>query len=332
MASSEAPAPVAAVLAPSPVLTVTIEVRGTEPEVHLHAGGQGFWIARMIRSLGTHVVCCGSFGGETGLVVRTLMEREGVEVRAVRVAGDNAIQLDDRRGGASTLLVATAPHELTRHELDELYGAMVVRGLAADVSVLAGSTSAGGAPSADVYRRLCADLRANDGVVVADVSGKEIEAVLRGGVTVLKVSEEDLLSAGMIEAPSRERVVDAVERMCDAGTRAIVVSRAEQPAIAALHGEIVEVDAPRLEPLEPRGAGDAMTAGIAATLASGHGLDEALRVGCAAGALNVARRGFGSGHPAEISAMAAQVRLRSFGERAPVTITPDELAARARKR
>ena len=47
-----------AVFAPSPVLTVTIEAGPDRPEVHLHPGGQGFWVARMAANLGAEVVLC----------------------------------------------------------------------------------------------------------------------------------------------------------------------------------------------------------------------------------------------------------------------------------
>jgi 1-phosphofructokinase len=63
------------VFAPAPLLTVTIETgsgSGTD-EIHLHAGGQGFWIARLVAELGVDVVLCGSFGGETGRVARALV-------------------------------------------------------------------------------------------------------------------------------------------------------------------------------------------------------------------------------------------------------------------
>jgi hypothetical protein len=41
------------VFAPTLLLTVTLEVGpGEQDELHLHAGGQGFWVARMIRRLG----------------------------------------------------------------------------------------------------------------------------------------------------------------------------------------------------------------------------------------------------------------------------------------
>lgn len=43
-----------------------------------HPGGQGFWIARMLVSLGVPASLCGCFGGETGAVLVPLVEREGV--------------------------------------------------------------------------------------------------------------------------------------------------------------------------------------------------------------------------------------------------------------
>ena len=55
-----------AVFAPSPLLTVTIEPGSDRPEVHLHAGGQGFWVAHLAATLGADVVLCCALGGEPG--------------------------------------------------------------------------------------------------------------------------------------------------------------------------------------------------------------------------------------------------------------------------
>lgn len=60
-------------------------------------------------------------------------------------------------------------------------------------------------------------------------------------------------------------------------------------------GRLVRVVGPRLEPVETRGAGDSLTAGVAAGLARGLPLLDAVAIGAAAGALNVTRRGLGTG-------------------------------------
>src|SRR3954454_9073662 len=105
------------VFAPSPLLTVTIEApvddRG-DAEIHLHAGGQGFWIARMLVALGVDVVLCGAFGSETGSILRALMDDSGVRVSAVDAAS-NGSYVHDRRGGERVKVATTPASELPRH-------------------------------------------------------------------------------------------------------------------------------------------------------------------------------------------------------------------------
>ena len=64
------------VFAPSPLLTITVEAAGTpRQEIHLHAGGQGFWVARMAALLGAEVSMCCALGGESGAVLQALIAR-----------------------------------------------------------------------------------------------------------------------------------------------------------------------------------------------------------------------------------------------------------------
>ncbi len=62
--SSKATTARVAAFAPAPILTVTIDPGSDRPEVHLHSGGQGFWVARMATNLGAEVALCCSLGGE----------------------------------------------------------------------------------------------------------------------------------------------------------------------------------------------------------------------------------------------------------------------------
>src|SRR4051794_6633153 len=56
-------APRIAVFGPDPLLTVAIERRADGgDELHLHAGGQGVWVARIARELGGDPVLCGFAG------------------------------------------------------------------------------------------------------------------------------------------------------------------------------------------------------------------------------------------------------------------------------
>ena len=265
-------------------------------------------MARIVAALGAPVKLCGSFGGETGLVVRTLIEREGVTVCGVDVGADNAAYIHDRRGGQRHLVAETPSPALSRHHLDELYGAMLVEGLAANVCALGGPQDPDVLP-ASIYRRLASDLGANGGAVIADLAGEFLAAAAAGGVTVLKVSDEELLLDGRVAANTEAEDLAAIWVLRASGAHTVVVSRAEQPALALLDADVVRVVTPRLEPVDTRGAGDSLTAGIAAGLATGADIDGALRLGAAAGAPNVTRQGLGTGSRRDIERMAGLIQV-----------------------
>ncbi|ASO21890.1 1-phosphofructokinase [Actinoalloteichus hoggarensis] len=299
------------VFAPSPQLTVTVEDRGEEPDLHLHAGGQGVWQARMIAALGVPVVLCAALGGETGAVLRHLIVDDGLELKAVDVSTRNGGYVHDRRGGVRREIVDAPGEPLSRHELDDLYELSLVHGLDARLSVLSGPSRLGTIP-ADTYRRLAADMTGNGGLVLVDLAGEQLDAALAGGVSMVKISHEELIADGRSRDDDRDSLIKAAKELRAAGPGAVLVSRAAEPALALLDDVVYEVRLPVLQPAEPRGAGDSMAAGVAAALVRGRSLTEAVRLGAAAGAVNVVRRGLGTGSDESIEVLAAKVELREI--------------------
>jgi 1-phosphofructokinase len=321
------------VFAPSSLLTVTVEKKGDVDDVHLHAGGQGFWIARMLHTLGIDVTLCTTFGGESGVVIQSLIERAGIRVHAVGVEGESEAYVHDRRSGERVGIAEMRPHQLSRHEVDELYGAALVEGLEASVSVLAGTVET--VVPDETFQRLAHDLQTNDRPVVADLSGTQLRSAIRGGVRVLKVSHTEL--AGWATGESQLDLIRAMFALQAKGAKTVVVSRAEHPALVLDGDEVRQVFTPKLAPYDERGAGDSMTAGLAAGIARRLPMHETVCLGAAAGTLNVTRHGLGSGERAAIEHLAEQIELRSvvtsdaIGAPRAAVATPDELAARAQR-
>jgi 1-phosphofructokinase len=317
--SSDDPCPVV-IFAPLPVLTVTVEDRSGEADIHVHAGGQGVWQSRMVSSLGVPVVLCSALGGETGDVLGHLLPAHDVTVRTVPVSARNGSYVHDRRSGSREVIAEAAGSPLDRHELDSLYELTLTEGLTHGRVLLSGPQEDDVVP-ADLYRRLTTDLGANGCKVAADLAGERLEAVLAGKPDLIKVSHEELLDDGRAKSEDAADLVAAMRSIRDEGAGTIVVSRSgSAPALALLDdresdgkgtrgGDILEICMPTLEPADSAGAGDSMTAGIVAALASGQPLRRALQIGAACGALNVVRHGLGTGGARAVETLAERVEL-----------------------
>ncbi len=303
-----------AVLAPSPVLTVTVESgAGDQPEIHLHGGGQGFWVSRMAASLGVEVTICAPLGGESGTVLAPLMRTAGITLREVRADASNGCYIHDRRSGTRAEVAATRSDTLHRHEIDELFGATLTVGLSSDVTLLTGPLHDEIVP-AEIYTRLAADLRQNGRTVLADLTGPPLQAALEGGVDLLKLSSEELVREGLAPSEAITAIVGGVRELHERGAADVLISRAAEGAIALAGGRLLEITGPRFTPFDPRGAGDSMFAALGVGVADGLELEDALRLAVAAGGLNVTRHGLGSGQRTDIDRLAGSVAIAPLGE------------------
>lgn len=303
--------PTVTVFAPHLTLAVTIEAgRQDEPEeVHVHPGGQGFWVARMLRHLGERPIICGPVGGEPGAVIRGLFGQWGLDFSPVPMQSSSPVTVQDRRGGDREVVAQTVVPRLTRHEADDMYGRFLDHAISSTTCVMTGQPDQ--VVPTSTYRRLAHDLAAGSVTVVGDLHGPELEATLEGGpLDILKVSDEDLASDGWLDDPDDLRHV--LDRLVAAGARSVVVSRQHRPAVARIGGRYLEARTPALEPPDFRGAGDSMTAGLAAGLIRSLGPEETLRLACAAGAANVTRHGLGSASEDLIPVLAERVEIKSL--------------------
>ena len=324
------------IFAPSPTLTVTIEGNPEGDEIHFHCGGQGVWQARMLVRFGLTVTICCVLTGESGSVIRTLLEGEGIQVAAVERDGRASTYVHDRRRGERDIVAEEVGDPLGRHVLDELYSDAIREGLAAGLTILSGPVGDDALPP-DTYRRLAADLRESGCRVVADLAGQRLAAAVEGGVDVLKVSDAELRDEGLLTDDSPAAVMAVMRDLRRRGADAVIVTRASQPLLLLDAEGFTEVSMPELQVTDTRGAGDSLTAGVVAGLARGEQIRDAITLGAAAGALNVTRHGLGTGDPDAIARLREAVRTREIAEEAALPqedgasgrVSPDGLASLA---
>ncbi|MCH6471777.1 PfkB family carbohydrate kinase [Sinomonas terrae] len=330
---AEAPPVDVVVFAPTPTLTVTIEEVEGAPDIHLHAGGQGVWQARMAKLLGSSVEYCALLSGETGRVIGHLLEDEGIHVRSVSGHAASSAYVHDRRAGHRDEIAAAPGDRLSRHELDELHGLVLREGLLAKTAVLSGAPRDDAVP-VDMYRRLASDLRSGGCRVIADLSGDRLEAAISGGLELVKVAHNEMMASGRAESDDPDELVRAMRSMAADGAKAVVLTRGAQPALFLDEDNVSEIRVPELQVVDEHGAGDSMTGAIAAALAAGESVETAVILGASAGANNVTRHGLGSGDADSIRRLAALIEVAPFDEgrqTGPIEqASPEDLARKAK--
>jgi len=290
------PRPRVAVFAPHPLLTVTIELEGSERQsIHLHAGGQGVWVARMVAAMGAMPVFCGLLGGETGELLAGVLARaiDPAELRIVPSGATSGCYVTDRRSGERKLVAMTLSDPPSRHELDELFSLTCAEALACGRLVVT-NPMPGSALPLEIYGDLVADARANGCEALVDLSSPRLDSALRGEPDLVKLNDWELAEfvRGPVSQPAQ--MLAAAERLRERGARAVIVTRGEQPALILSGEQTLRLVPPHFEHGYREGCGDSMMGALAGALARGESFESALRVGAAAGAANFLRHGLGS--------------------------------------
>ncbi|MFN8216883.1 MAG: PfkB family carbohydrate kinase [Solirubrobacterales bacterium] len=302
-----------AVFGPSPLLSIAIESRGAaagaDDDIHHHAAGQGVWVARMAAELGARPVLCGFLGGETGTILRPLLEAMPFDLRLVQTGTDSGAYLQDRRSGERQLLAQHGADPPSRHELDDLFALTTAAALEARVLAVCGTYPAEALPL-ELYGNLVANVRENGTPTIVDLSPPRLDSALEGRPDLVKINDWELAAfvSGPVDTPARLR--SAAERLLERGAAAALVTRAGEPALALRDGRAWELIPPRFERGSREGCGDSTMGALAATMAAGRPWEEVLRVGAAAGAANFLRHGLGTGSRAVVEELLPRVELR----------------------
>jgi 1-phosphofructokinase len=307
------------VFGPHPLLGVTIERLGADrDDIHFHSAGQGVWVTRMAGEIGAHPVLCSFCGGETGRLLGPLLEDLPGERRLVPTGAASGSYLVDRRGGSREMIASAWAEPPSRHEVDDLFSVTTAAALNSAVLVVCGTTPQRVLPL-ETFRNLVRDVSGKGPRVIVDLSTPQLDAALEGRPDIVKLNDWQLAEYVSGPVAERSQMRAACERVLAAGAGSVLLTRGADPFFLYRSGEVWEIEPPRFEGGSFEGSGDSQVGATAATLALGGELEEAIRIGAAAGATNFLRHGLGTGSRAVVDELVGRVSVRRM--------TTDEFAA-----
>ena len=251
------------------------------PAIHRSVAGKGPNVARVLRQLGGRPLLLGFVGGETGRFITTNLRREGVPEKLVRTNQSTRIctTLLDHATGTITELVEEARlparpawQQFTRTLNRSIHQAQYV--------VIAGALMPGAAPQ--IYR----DIARRSVPVIIDSQREALLGVLEFRPLIAKLNVHEMENTLGRKFANEKQILVGARKLIAAGAQHVVVTHGAAGAWLVTPAQAWHYRPPRLQPVNPIGSGDAVTAGICRQLEQGMELTEAVRYGVACGAAN----------------------------------------------
>ncbi len=216
------------------------------------------------------------------------------------------IAILDPAHGTQTELNEVGP-EISADELQRFRLSFEGRVQGMEFVVLSGSTPPGVPDS--IYAELIEVARHYNVRSVLDTSGAPLAEALAVCPFMAKPNVRELSDVVGCQLATVEETAEAASRLNREGIEIMVVTLGQDGSLACAHGEIWSAKPPRIEFLSAVGSGDAFAAAFVYALMQEHSVQEALRLGTAAGAANAMSFGAGYCKREDIYRLARQVEV-----------------------
>ncbi|MEU4688700.1 1-phosphofructokinase [Actinoplanes sp. NPDC023714] len=253
---------------------------------HIDPGGKGVNVSRALLANGIRSTAVVPAGGAEGDQLVDLLNAEGVEMLAVPIAGRTRSNITLAEPDGTVTKINEAGPTLTDAEFVQVSEAVLAAATGAGWMVICGSLPPG--PTVAAFTDLCERLVKSGVRLAVDSSGPALLAGVAAGAALIKPNREELAEAAGRELATFGDVIDACERLREAGAGTVLASLGAAGAVLVSESAVLTGVSPVSVPRSTVGAGDALLAGFLAAGASG---EEALIEGLAWGAAAVSLPG-----------------------------------------
>lgn len=275
-------------------------------------GGKGINVSRVVNELGGESLAMGFAPGGLGRYIEQTLESQGIETDFVHTSGEtrtNITILDESRH-MNTILSDPGPVTDVRY-VDELRRRLRKRLHPGDWLVVAGSIP----PPLDphVYTVILKEAGEMGVHTVLDADGEALAAGAEARPEMLKGNRRELERLLGRHLDDETSTLEAAIQVHDLGIHNVLVTRGREGAVATTDEVLLRGIAPRVRAVSAVGSGDAFLAGVVLTLSRGGNIEQALRLGIAAGTAAVLTPGTELCHRREVDILMPRVKVEPIG-------------------
>jgi len=289
-------------------VTPTRKLRCTE--ARRDPGGGGINVARVIKRLGGSVSAVYPAGGDTGLLLRHLLDAEGIESLPIAIAEETriAFTVAEEATHKQYRFVLPGPaieEKAWRAALD------VLSAVKPDPRFIVASGSLPPGVPHDFYAVAARIAKQRGARFVLDTSGPALDAALKEGVYLVKPNLRELRElVGASPADDAALVAACRNLVRDRRAEVVALTLGQRGALLVTPSQTLRGDAPRVEVASAVGAGDSFLGAMVWRLAARGGVEEAFRYGVAAGSAAVLRPGTDLCWPQDVERFYPQVAVK----------------------
>ena len=248
------------------------------------AGGKGINVARVARIIGQDVAAMGFVGGYTGEFIQSEREKQGIKNLFTKIEGETrtCVNISDKSGVSGEVL-EEGPEILPEEERSFIkdYSKYVEN---YNIICVSGSLPRG--LTGSFYTELIGIAREKGKKVVVDTSGKVLEEILRAKPYMVKPNQDEISALIDKKVVTEDHLKEALFYLFEKGVEVPFISLGKDGAAAMIEGKCYKFIIPDVKVVNAVGSGDSTVAGIAAGLDMGYSVENAIKLGMAAGVAN----------------------------------------------
>lgn len=248
-------------------------------------GGKGINVAKVIREFNEPVMVTGFIGGEGGKYIEKELDRMGIDHRFIhvkeetknfiRILGSDGVYTEIKEEGNS----------ISTDDLIAFYE--LYRELLLENDIICACGDLGLGLPEEIYRDLVVLAKEYGRKVFLDTSGDALKLGIKALPFFIKPNKPELEEYLGCSIDTDRDIIQAGKYLSEDGIKIVLISLGEEGSMAFYDGYIYRIRVPKVETINPIGAGDSMVGAFVSALLRKYDFEFALKMAAACATANV---------------------------------------------